>query len=366
MKTRNWQFLILVLMFGIEYFMFSDHAKYEFMTLIWPDFKIFFIQNFVWFKFSILAILLLICYLLYSRLIKAGFESFFIIFLIKQLQRKPNNGMGLFNMLYIIISLAAISKEFLYNTMDNSLNGGIFGCFMIIYCMIIAILFIPSPASTSKVIQPKVMITALSLMNAENLRSSLKEMNENHLKDKWLDQIFYNPDGTLKKVKNLELIWGPWNNLDPIRKSIIVHTDSLRQIILIASREADEAYKKLPPELQPKHLISEFLKQFEPNLQIDIQIYSVGTSGNDMIKNSDTLDCIIKSLYSQKYKDQDILFNLTGGTVAISGAMILKALPGERLAESTNQDTGKIEMIELSVLSVKELWNELLEKVDKV
>jgi hypothetical protein len=75
------------------------------------------------------------------------------------------------------------------------------------------------------------------------------------------------------------------------------------------------------------------------------------------------IDGIIQLLKHRKIDEKDILFNITGGTAAISGAMILKAIPDERRAEYTRQDTGSIEEVPLNIFHVKDLWTELLDKV---
>jgi hypothetical protein len=43
--------------------------------------------------------------------------------------------------------------------------------------------------------------------------------------------------------------------------------------------------------------------------------------------------------------------------------MILKAIPNDRRAEYSRQDTGIIEEVPLNIYHVKDLWGELLEKV---
>ncbi len=83
-----------------------------------------------------------------------------------------------------------------------------------------------------------------------------------------------------------------------------------------------------------------------------------------MKKNIIAIENIINSLASEKVESKDILFNITGGTAAVSGAMILNAIPYERRAEYARQDNGLIEEIPLDIFDVKMLWHELLEKIE--
>ncbi len=359
MKTKIWQFLILLLIVIIEIIGFSDKFKYYLINSVSINFGMFFRENLIWFKVSTIIILIISIFYLRSKLRKSKIELFFIIFFIKSLQKRPNHWVGLANMLFVLTSIGAISKEFFDSSFDSVLNGIIMGGFMIVYSMISAIYFIKKPSDKTQ--EPKILITALSLVKEKILHESLKEMEEEPLRNQWFNQIFYNEDKSVKKVGNF--FWGPWANLDPIRKSIIVHNASFDEIVLISSKEATKSCNKLPDDIKPQQLITDFLNRFYPNHKTNIRIFSDGTSGNDMDQNGIGIQSIIESYHKKKYKDEDIMFNITGATVAISGAMILKAIPGDRRAEYAEQDTGGIIDVPLSIYSIKELWNELLEKV---
>ncbi len=360
MKTKIWQFLILLLIVIIEIIGFSDEFKYYLINSVSINFGMFFRDNLIWFKVSTIIILIISIFYLRSKLRKSKIELFFIIFFIKSLQKRPNHWVGLANMLFVLTSIGAISKEFFISSFDSILNGLIIAGFMIIYSIISAIYFIKEPSDKKS--EPKVLITALSLVNEQILRKGLQEMEGRSLKIQWCKQIICNTDGTVKKVRNF--LWGPWANLDPIRKSIIAHNASFREIALISSKEATESCNKLPDDIKPRQLINNFLGRFYPSHNINIDIIPFGSSGNDMKQNGICIQGLIESYYAKKYKDEDIMFNITGATVAISGAMILKAIPGNRRAEYAKQDTGEIIDVPLSIYSIKELWNELLEKVE--
>ncbi len=361
-KTKNQlQFCILISIITIEIFGFSDQLKYEFSDYLFPSLTEFLICNLLWIKIGVIGLLFLSILCLLHELKRKDVKLFFIVFLIKGFQKKSSNFIGLANTLFVGYSMAVIFKEFGLRNNNGILNGLIYLGFLLVYSMVIANYFVKITPK-GKIPKPKILITALSLIRKDNLQLCLNEMEKEDMKDKWKDQVFYNLDGSIYKIK--QFIFGPWANFDPIRKSIIVHNESLEQIILISSNEANDTCKELPENLQPKVLINDFIKKCYPNRKIQTLIVADGKSGNSMVENGFTLECIIKSLMNQGYKDEDIIFNVTGGTVAISGAMFLEAIPEDRLAEYTNQDTGLLEYIPLTIFSIKYLWNELLEKVE--
>ena len=256
--------------------------------------------------------------------------------------------------------MAVIFNEFGLRNFNGILNGLIYFGFLILYSIIIANYFVNSTKKTNKQ-APKVLISALSIIKEDTIIKCLTEMKNEFTKEHWLEQVFYKPDGSKKMLGGTT--WGPWANLDPVRKSIIVHESSLEKIILLSSTEAFEACQKLPENVQPVKLITDFVHIFYPNRNISISIIADGKSGNNMKENGFSLENILKTLNNKGYNDENIVFNITSGTVAISGAMILKAIAEGRLAEYTNQDTGLIEDVPLTILDVKDLWEELLEKV---
>ncbi|NOU45543.1 MAG: hypothetical protein HOO86_00590 [Bacteroidales bacterium] len=360
MKSKTWpQWIILIVLIAFEFFIFSNHFKYDLLQSIYPDFNEFFIENLLYFKMS-LVVLLIISITIYSWLLKKKkIELFFIVFLIKALQKRPGNWIGLANMSYVLISISLFTKESTNNTCSSILNGLVLFGFMLLYTLFIVNYFLPGKSENNE--QPKVLITAVSYNNTiDPILKSLKEMENDDLKDKWSQQVFYNEDGTIKM--NGTFIFGPWGNLDPIRKSIIAHEASFETIVLIISCEVSVKINKWPEELKPKRLIEDFLSKCYPDKTIEIRLFADGNSGNNMENNGVGIDSILSSLKIQKYNDKDIMFNITGGTAAMSTAMILKAISRERRAEYTNQDSGLIEEVPITINSVKDLWAELLER----
>ena len=360
MKTKTKQSLILLLIIIIEIVGFNNHLKYIFFSWINPGLSDFFRSYLIAFKILAIGIIIFSIAILFFKLKKTKNEPLFIVYLIKGFQVKGSDLVGVFNVVFTLCSISWIGIEIYYQTFNGFLNAVIYAGFMIFYPLLIANYILPTPLPKEQY-HPKILITALSMIDANRLSKSLEEMDNENLKDKWLNQSFINTDGTIKKSGSL--IWGPWGNLDPIRKSIIVHNAAFHEIVLILSNEVSENIDLLPKELKPEKLIVDFLNKFYPNHNIKVRSVSEGISGNDMNMNIYGIENILRSLFGRKYTNADILFNVTGGTAAISGAMILKAIPNDRRAEYARQDTGHIEEIPLDIYQVKELWEELLEKV---
>lgn len=360
MKTKIYEGIILLAIILIELFGFNNEYKYTLFSCISPAFEQFFIQNITGFKFFSILILLVLIVWMWVSLKRNNNDPLFIIFLIKGFQVKGSDWIGVFNIMFTLISISWIGIELYAQNLNGLLNAAIFTCFMFLYPLIIAYFFLPVKPDRKEG-KSKVLITALSNINEVNLRKCMEEMEKPELKTKWKDPVFMEPNGELKKFG--PFIFGPWNNIDPIRKSIIKHKGTFEEIHLITSLEVADSIRLLPDDLKPDILIKSFLTKNYPKSKVEVFIVQDGISGNEMGMTGIGLENLIRKIIARNYKDEDILFSITGGTVAISGAMILKAIPGGRKAEYARQDTGLIEDIPLSIYDVKELWNELLEKV---
>jgi len=355
-KAKTFQVLILLLIIAIEIIGFNRQLH------SWsPGIKEFLIYNSFWMKIVVVVLISIAISIFYLKLKKKNSEPLFIVFLIKGFQVKGSDIVGIFNVVFTLCSISWIGIELYYHTYCGVLNALIYAGFMILYPLLIANYVLPKPIEP-EVYHPKVLITALSkIYKHENLQESISEMEKERLD--WKDQVFKKADGSMKTVGSVP--WGPWANWDPIRKSIIEHKASFHEIIIILSNEVAEDIDKFPDNLKPDKLISDFINLVYPNLKhkVKINMKKVGVSGNDFHENMLEIDGIIQLLKHRKIDEKDILFNITGGTAAISGAMILKAIPDERRAEYTRQDTGSIEEVPLNIFHVKDLWTELLDKV---
>ena len=360
MNAKTKQSLTLLSILVIEFIGFNDHFKYQLLGSANTYWVTYFITNLVWFKLSAITVIAIFVFYYLGKLRKKKNEPLYIVFLIKGFQVKGSDLSGVFNVIFTLCSISWIGIELYFQTINGVLNALIFTGFMILYPLICVFHFISIPEEKENY-QPKILITALSIVNEIKLGLCLEEMKTKELKDKWLEETFYNPDGSVKMDGFAP--WGPWANLDPIRKSIIVHKASFKEIILISTKKASEVCEKLPPDLQPQKIIADFLDIYYPKHRIVTKIKPLDVSGNVLNENMVEIDNILHTLISHKYENRDILFNVTGATVAISGAMILKAITGDRQAEYARQDNGVIENIPIDIGSVKDLWDELLEKV---
>ncbi|MEI6885550.1 MAG: hypothetical protein WCO02_13755 [Bacteroidota bacterium] len=359
MKIKFYEGTILLAIVLIELFGFNNEFKYDLFNWVSPAFNSFFVLHINAFKLCIIAFLLISILLIYFILSRKKKEPLFIVYLIKGFQVKGSDWIGIFNIMFTLISIAWIGNELYAQTLNGVYNALIFICFMLLYPLICAILFLPQNR-IKDVVKPKVLISALSLLTENDLRTCMNEMDKPELKHKWKEPIFKLTNGELKKHK--DFIFGPWFKYDPIRKSIIKHGGSFKEIHLIVSSEVANSIKSLPDDLKPEALINNFLHKHFPNSKTEVFLVQHGISGNDMGMTGIGLESVLK-IALRKFKDKEILFNITGGTAAISSAMILKAIPRGRKAEYARQDTGIIEEIPLSIYDLKDLWDELLEKV---
>jgi len=359
-KVKLWQGIILFAILLIEIIGFHNEWKYCMLEGISPSLLNYFTKYLLASKIISIVLLITMIFTFWLKLYKEESEPLFIVYLIKGFQVKGSDLIGILNVIFVLCSIAWVGVEFYNHTLNGYLNSLIYACFLILYPLIVARYFLPKEPSKDEY-QPKILIYAVSNLEEKFLRPSLIEMEEKY-PDKWHEQVFYNENGAIKTIPS-GAPWGPWGNFDPLRKSIIFHKALFKEIILIVSSEASGKIDKLPENIKPVKLISDFLEKCFKGHDIKVKIVSDDISGNDMKLNEIVIKDILKTLFARNFKNRDILFNITGGTAAISGAMILNAIPGERRAEYARQDTGIIEDIPLDIYDVKELWNELLEKV---
>lgn len=362
-KTKLWQGIILLAVLLTEIIGFHNEWKYSILKCLNPFLMNFFIDHLLVFKILSIAFLITLITIYWLRLKKDDEEPLFIVYLIKGFQVKGSDFIGILNVLFVLCSIAWIGVEFYSHSLNGYLNALIYSGFMFLYPLIVAYYFLPKH-STEDEYHPKILIIAVSNLNQDFLTSGIEEM-ENIFPDKWRQQTFKNPDGSLKMVSDkIRVPWGPWGVFDPVRKSIIEHNAQFHEIILIISSEVSEIIAGFKDEkLKPKALVKEYLIKHYPNHKTVVKTALSDISGNDLKKIKTGIENILHTLTSEGIDNKDILFNITSGTAVISGAMILNAIPYDRKAEYARQDTGIIEEIPLNIYDVKKLWHELLEKV---
>jgi len=359
MKTKLKKGLFLLLIIAFEIFLFNNNLKYFILGWICPGMTACIGANLIWIKIGLIFLIGILTTIIYLKLKKKKNEPLFIVYLIKGFHVKGSDLIGVFNVLFVLCSAAWISNEVYQQTLHGYLNALIYTGLLILYPIMIVYNFLPEPQPKENY-HPKILIYAVSNIEERFLRPCLTEMQKK-FPDKWKEQVFLEND-VLKRIPS-GAPWGPWGNFDPIRKSIIAHQALFDEIILIVSKEASIKIDELSNDLKPLKLLEDYLQKYYPENKTKIKIKSEDISGNDMKKNITEIENILNTLASEKVENTDILFNITGGTAAISGAMILNAIPYERRAEYARQDNGLIEEIPLDILDVKMLWHELLEKI---
>jgi len=164
-----------------------------------------------------------------------------------------------------------------------------------------------------------------------------------------------------------EIRWGKW---DVVRKSLVAHP-TINKIFIIISPEIVEfnrmrnKWKDQPnDDLYHDFDIEQLIRRFYKNRSIEIA-YSppIDVNNFDLVKN--TLRSTFQLEEYANYKDSEFVFNLTGSTAIVSSAMVLFAMKGERKAEYVHQGTGNLIPINVDVLSVQDLWDEILFKMQE-
>lgn len=292
-----------------------------------------------------------------------------MVYLIKGFQSKGSDLLGFLNILYTLCHIAWIGDEL---AAGEVLNAIIRVNFLILYPSVAALYLISDQKDAAIKHEPKVLITPLSLINETKILENQAEMFLKHYDIN--DNFVVDRENNIVKANYFggEDYYRAWDNFDPIRKSIILHQKSLELIILLVSNEADALLEPLKDKPHsPIQIIHDFCHKTlkMPKMQViksndHIFLPDNNFKGNDMQMTGAVIDRVVDFLITKrKYQEQDIVFNITLGTATSSGAMVLRAIPAERKAEYVNQATGLIEEVELDIFQVKDLWNELIEKV---
>lgn len=360
------QSIVLFLIVAAEIFCFNKEWKYSLVRKVCPFLETCFSQNMPYIKLVFILLMFIVVLVLFTSLKNVKKDSLFIIFLIKGFQIKGSDVIGVFNVLFTLCSIAWIGNEIFRNSLHGFLNAIIYSEFLLLYPLFV-VKFITRKELDKPEPKPKLLITALSIQGWDKekqkwfLELSLEEMEKPQYKTNWMDYVFVDENNILRMAGSTT--WGPWGNLDPIRKSIILHHQSLKEIYLIASKDVQENLKKLPENLQPVKLIEDFLKRLHHQPNIKVTLFNEDFTGNQMDEAGEVLNKLIRKAFRENYHDEDILFSITGGTAVITGAMILKAMISDRKAEYCNQQKGIMEAVPVSIFDVKDLWHELLEKI---
>lgn len=360
------KYSLLILFLSIELFGFSNQLKYS----VFPNFiNQLFNEHFFALKIICAVLISAAVYRIWQDLAKKEKQPLFMVYLIKGFQSKGSDFLGFLNILYTLCHIAWIGDEL---AAGEVLNAIIRVNFLIIYPSVAALYLIADQKDATIKHEPKVLITPLSLFNEQDIVNNQAEINLKHyiINDNFV--VDTQKDVVRKVYNGTEDYYRAWGNFDPIRKSIILHQKSLELIILLVSKEVDAKLEPLKGQPHsPIEIINKFCHQTlkMPKMEViksndQFLLTDNNFAGNDMKATGTVIDKVVDYLINKKkYEERDIIFNITSGTATSSGAMVLRAIPADRKAEYVNQATGLIEEVELDIFQVKDLWNELIEKV---
>jgi len=298
-------------------------------------------------------------------------SQYLLIRLILNVKGEAGSWYGIFSVIFVILNMNWLSNQ-IYDfwgldiskpDYSNNLTLNILRSFYYLCFMFIPFLF-PLFSSTEDLPQPKLLICGLSTpvnrINGKNDSDIITELRKSYTL----------PNDRTEKVQfdlKYPIKWGKW---DVIRKSLVAHS-SIKKVLLVISPEINEFNKIIDrcKGTANEDLFNDFnLENLFQRFFNERKIKICYTSPVD-VNNFDNIKCTIQAtLQSKEYnklKDSEIVFNLTGSTAVVSSAMVLFAMKGNRKAEYVTQNTSELVSIDVDVLSVQDLWDEILLKIEE-
>jgi hypothetical protein len=357
--------IIVILLVIIEFYLLNFLVECRFLSVL-----------LLWISLGILF-LFIIDYQI--KLKNKNNDPNILIQIILNLKGEAGNWFGIFSILYVLINLNWLStltwnvsfitkgeelnffSSFYLNRIDYfTLNS--FGLFFVKLLLILEFLFLPFILFPGQKKQnptdPKVLIAGVSLLvprynkiDSKELKSALDRFNTKN-EEQPFDYFNIEADH-----------WGRWNS---INKSLF-NRKSIEQVVLLVSHDVialNEEIIKLGKAYQDKFNLEKLIYDRYPDRNIKI-IKSCEIDFNTFLDAKTKIEEVLQRYVLPKYKDEEILFNITGGTAPLSTAMILHALKGERKAEYVHQKDLNIIDIDVDVLTVQDLWDEILQKVQE-
>jgi len=302
-----------------------------------------------------------------------------LIKLILNFKGEAGNWYGILSILFVIVNLNWLGNacwEFIDNPVTFLPNG-------MKAIIITEFLFIPFVISgfynISQKSYPKVLISGLSLpglvfmkdvdvveldgtIRKKKERKEIHEITDNELITKLNEHSDTKSSGSYDYYSIKDRKWGRW---DGIQKSLTRHPE-IETVVLIPSQE-NMVFLKRIGELRASlnenwDITSIIPNSGKKNIKV---ILSDPTDVNDIENVKLRINDVLKLKILPKYKDEDLLFSITASTAIVSSAMILCSLKGQRCAEYIHQTTNEICEIDLDVLSVQDLWDEILFKMQE-
>lgn len=292
-----------------------------------------------------------------------------LIRLILNMKGEAGSWFGVFSVMFVFFNLNWISVQiFELWKIDNQFfqNHSVVALsvikipFFLFYT--INVLFIPSIGLYSDQRTEKLLICGLSTPTNSKAPENVINDLSSYYKLPATENCYIQLDDPSKEIR-----WGKW---DVIRKSLEMH-QSISEILLIISPQVLEFNKMIERlkntenhQLYMDYSISQLINRFYGDRKIQISYITV-EDVNSFERTKTTIGAKLEENHYQKYMDSEILFNLTGSTAIVSSVMTLFAMKGERKAEYVDQNTGKLVSINIDVLSVQDLWDEIMLKMQE-
>ncbi|MEM1123801.1 MAG: hypothetical protein AAGJ18_25405, partial [Bacteroidota bacterium] len=199
----------------------------------------------------------------------------------------------------------------------------------------------------------KVLISAISLLPRRvSPIESANDLSDSERRD-------------LEKIKTT----GNWSRWNPIRQALDAFPN-IETVILLGSPQTKSQHDliKADPTYQDytlKNLISNYTSATKQQKikHLDIQIMD-DFNEIETVYEKIKLDILNASLLKlDDYRDENIVFAVTGGTAIVSAAMTMHGVKGLRGIVYTRQDNYELAEFNLSIFNFNELLSELIERV---
>lgn len=299
----------------------------------------------VWNKLIFLLILIFSCYYVWGKAKKKieEIEAGFFIALVKGIQAKASSFSAILTTIFMLIHIAWIGDLLMDGSNFDFIKAAIIFFFMVLFTLLNIVFFFKQTSTTT--LSKTVLISALPPLKKDDLIQLKKEIANHKRSD-------IKSTGT-----NL------WKNLDPIRK-ILLHLKDVKTVhffcsdIVIKESETIEIWKEL------LMLFNDIINRKIEYKFNEYQTNSVGFDANDIDIVAIHIEKLMQHIFTDKsIKDKDLAFNITSATSVITSVFTLKSLREGRTAYHIHQQNGEIMVVNLGILTIQELWNELIEKL---
>lgn len=198
----------------------------------------------------------------------------------------------------------------------------------------------------------KLLITGISLF--DNYRSKKGDLSKREIE-------------LLEIIKENEKDYNNWSvgftkvTWQPIFQSISLYPN-IEKLIILSTKESEYFMEALSNnETFKMYKLDILIKKFFPKVK-EITYISLNDAHNIQTTINQVSQVIEKE--SGLYKDNEIVFGITGGTAAVSSALSMLATKGQREIVYKRQDNSEISQDDTNIFNVKELWQEIIEKFE--